>query len=260
MGDECSILPIRVDDSSDRAVVSQSDGEDVRAAGRARSVYLALARQHLRDADPVIARLIEGLPEFDPQAWLQELPPMDLFGALLFQVVGQQLSVAATRRTLSRIEAMFDGRLPVPAELVATDPAALRGAGLSWRKIETLRDLAARLIDGRVSIEELSTLPDDEIIAALTEIPGIGPWTAQGALIIALERQDVVLPGDLALRKAIQAAYELDRLPSSDEVVALAEKWRPYRTLATGYLFASAFEQSGVPGTATTSAVPPSKT
>ncbi|MCU1494221.1 MAG: hypothetical protein JWO62_1985 [Acidimicrobiaceae bacterium] len=239
--------------------MTQPGDEDVRPAGRSRDAFLAVARQHLRDADPVIAGLIEGLPGFDPQAWLQELHPMDLFGALLFQVIGQQLSVAATRRTLARIEAMFAGRLPSPAELVATDPVALRGAGLSWRKVETLRDLAARLIDGRLSIEELGTLPDDEIIAALTEVPGIGPWTAQGALIIALERQDVVLPGDLALRKAIQAAYELDRPPSSDEVVAIAEKWRPYRTLATGYLFASAFERSGVPGSATTAAVQPSQ-
>jgi len=239
--------------------VTQRGDEDVGAARRPRDAFLAVARQHLRDADPIIAALIEGLPGFDPQAWLQELPPMDLFGALLFQVVGQQLSVAATRRTLARIEAMFDGRLPSTAELVATDPAALRGAGLSWRKVETLRDLAARFVDGRLSIEELSTLPDDGIIAALTEIPGIGPWTAQGALIIALERQDVVLPGDLALRKAIQAAYELDRPPSSDEVVAIAEKWRPYRTLATGYLFASAFERSGVSGSATTAAVQPSQ-
>jgi DNA-3-methyladenine glycosylase II len=219
-----------------------------------------VAQQHLRDADPVIAGLIEGLAGFDPQAWLRELPPMDLFGALLFQVVGQQLSVAATRRSLGRIEEMFDARLPSPIELLAMDPAALRGAGLSWRKVGTLRELAMRLVDGRLSIEELSRLPDDAIIATLTEVPGIGPWTVQGALIIALARQDVVLPGDLALRKAIQVAYGLDRPPSSDEVVAIADKWRPYRTLATGYLFASAFERSGVPGSATDAAAPPSRT
>jgi DNA-3-methyladenine glycosylase II len=87
----------------------------------------------------------------------------------------------------------------------------------------------------------LSELPDDEVITALTTIPGIGPWTAQGALILALRRQDVVLPGDLALRKAIQRAYEFDHLPSQAEVSAIAEKWRPYRSVATGYLFSAAF-------------------
>jgi DNA-3-methyladenine glycosylase II len=125
--------------------------------------------------------------------------------------------------------------------------AKLREAGLSWRKISTLRDLAGRLSDGRLDPEVLSSLPDDEIMAELTAISGIGPWTVQGALIIALGREDVVLPGDLALRKAIQAAYQLDHLPSQQEVLAIAEKWRPYRSLATSYLFSAAFEPAEAP-------------
>jgi len=208
-----------------------------------RVAWLQQARSHLRDADPVLARLIEDRPDFDPRAWLTQLPPMDLYGALLFQVVGQQLSVPATRRTLARIQALFDGHLPAPAELLAVDPAQLRQAGLSWRKIGTLRDLAQRLTDGRLDQDALSALPDDELMAELTAIPGIGPWTVQGALLIALQREDVVLPGDLALRKAIQAAYRLDHLPSQQEVLAIAESWRPYRSLATSYLFSSAFDR-----------------
>src|SRR5262249_40146364 len=105
-----------------------------------------------------------------------------------------------------------------------------------------LRDLAGRLSDGTLNAEALSTLPDDELMAELTAIPGIGPWTVQGALLIALQREDVVLPGDLALRKAVQAAYQLDHLPSQQEVLAIAEKWRPYRSLATSYLSSAAFE------------------
>jgi DNA-3-methyladenine glycosylase II len=108
---------------------------------------------------------------------MAQLPPMDLYGALLFQVTGQQLSVAATPRTLARIEALFGGHLPSPAELLAVDPGRLRGAGLSWRKISTLRDLAGRLSDGRLDPDALSNLPDDELMAELTAIPGIGPWT-----------------------------------------------------------------------------------
>jgi DNA-3-methyladenine glycosylase II len=216
-----------------------------------RAVWLQQARSHLRNADPVLARLIEDRPAFDPRAWLAQLPPMDLYGALLFQVVGQQLSVAATRRILARIEALFGGHLPSPTELLAVDPGKLREAGLSWRKISTLRDLAERLSDGRLDTEVLSGLPDDEIMAELTAIPGIGPWTVQGALLIALQREDVVLPGDLALRKAIQAAYQLGHLPTQQEVLAIAEKWRPYRSLATSYLFSAAFERTEAPvGTA----------
>ena len=215
--------------------------DSIRAAG------LRQARSYLHDADPVLARLIDDRPDFDPRAWLSQLPPMDLYGALLFQITGQQLSVAATRRTLARVEGLFGGRLPAPAELLGVDPAQLREAGLSWRKISTLRDLAERMADGRLNPDVLSRMPDDELMAELTAIPGIGPWTVQGALIIALGREDVVLPGDLALRKAVQAAYQLDHLPTEQEVLAVADSWRPYRSLATSYLFSAAFEEPEAP-------------
>src|SRR6516225_2887064 len=204
--------------------------------------WLRQARSYLREADPVMAQLIDDRPDFDPRAWMTQLPPMDLYGALLFQVTGQQLSVPATRRTLARIQALFGGHLPSPADLLAVDPSQLREAGLSWRKVSTLRDLAERMTDGRLDQDVLSTLPDDELLADLTAIPGIGPWTVQGAMLIALRREDVVLPGDLALRKAVQAAYRLDHLPAQQEVLDIAEKWRPYRSLATSYLFSAAYE------------------
>jgi DNA-3-methyladenine glycosylase II len=212
-----------------------------------RAGWLQEARSHLRYADPVLARLIDDRPDFDPRAWMVQLPPMDLYGALLFQVTGQQLSVAATRRTLARIEALFDGHLPSPTELLDVEPGQLREAGLSWRKISTLRDLAERMSDGRLDPDVLSRLSDDELMVALTAIPGIGPWTVQGALIIALQREDVVLPGDLALRKAIRAAYQLDHLPDQREVLDIADKWRPYRSLATSYLFSAGYEPAGGP-------------
>jgi DNA-3-methyladenine glycosylase II len=213
-------------------------------AGAGGADWLQKARDHLRTADPVLAGLIAARPDFDPRQWMTELPPMDLFGALLFQIAGQQLSVAATRRILERIEARFGGRLPSAADVLDTDPAKFRDAGLSWRKISSLRDLAERLSDGRLDPQALASLADDELISVLTEIPGIGPWTAQGALIIALDREDVVLPGDLALRKAVRATYRLDHLPTEEEVLVIAEKWRPYRSLATAYLFSAAFEEA----------------
>ena len=215
-----------------------------------RALWLQQARDYLRNADPVLARLIDERPAFDPRAWMAVLPPMDLYGALLFQVTGQQLSIAATRSTLARIQALFGGHLPTPEELLGVDPTELREAGLSWRKVSTLRDLAERLTDGRLNLDVLSSLPDEELMAELTAIPGIGPWTVQGALIIALQREDVVLPGDLALRKAVQAVYQLGHLPTQQEVLAIAEQWRPYRSLATSYLFSAAFEQAEAPSVA----------
>ncbi len=190
----------------------------------------------------MIGSLIERRPDFEPFAWLNDLPPMDLFGSLLFQIAGQQLSVAATRRTLERLRSLFAGHMPSPEEVLAVDPDELRAAGFSWRKVNTIRDLAERLADGRLDMERLSTLPDEEFITELTTVPGIGPWTAQGALLVALRREDVVLPGDLALRKAVRKAYHLDHLPTQEEVLDIAQKWRPFRSLATSYLFAAAYE------------------
>jgi len=208
-----------------------------------RAGVLQEARSHLRSVDPVLARLIAERPDFDPRAWMAQLPPMDLYGSLLFQIAGQQLSVAATRRILGRVEALFGGHLPKAAELLAVDPERLREAGFSWRKVGTLRDLAERLTDGRLDADVLSSLSDDELMTELTAIPGIGPWTVQGALLIALQREDVVLPEDLALRKAIQVVYQLGHLPSQQEVLDIAEKWRPYRSLATSYLLSAALER-----------------
>ena len=200
------------------------------------------AREFLRNADPVLAKIVDARPDFRPRAWLEELPPLDAFGTLIFQVAGQQLSVRATRTILSRLEQHFDGRLPTAAELLEADPQVLRDVGLSFRKGATLRALAERFVDGRLSDDAFSRMTDDEVEAALTEVPGIGPWTAHGFLLVALDRPDVFLSGDLALRRAIQKAYGIDHVPTEDEMTQLAERWRPYRSLAVSYLFASEYD------------------
>jgi DNA-3-methyladenine glycosylase II len=201
------------------------------------------AREYLRRADPVLRELIDARPDFHPRAWLNELPPLDAFGTLIFQVVGQQLSVSATRTIVSRLRERFGGHLPSPQKLLAVDPQELRAAGMSTRKATTLRTLAERFLDGRLSDESFAHMTDEEIEVALTDVPGIGPWTAHGFLIVALDRPDVLLSGDLALRRAVRHAYGLDHLPTEDEMVELAERWRPYRSLAVSYLFASEFEK-----------------
>jgi DNA-3-methyladenine glycosylase II len=200
------------------------------------------ARDFLRNADPVLARVIDAHPDFRPRAWIDELPGLDAFGTLIFQVAGQQLSVSSTRAILSRLERSFGGHLPSPAELLAADPRVLRASGLSTRKGATLRALAERFVDGRLSDDALDRMTDDEIETALTEVSGIGPWTAHGFLIFALDRPDVLLSGDLALRHSVQRLYGLDHLPTEREMTEIAERWRPYRSLAVAYLFTSEFE------------------
>jgi DNA-3-methyladenine glycosylase II len=202
------------------------------------------AREFLRRADPVLRRLIEARPDFRPRAWLDELPPLDSFGTLVFQVAGQQLSVASTRAIISHLQERFGGHMPSPAELLAADPQVLRDSGFSARKGQTLRELAQRFVDGRLSDEAFSRMTDDEVDATLTEVPGIGSWTARGFLLVALDRPDVFLTGDLALRRAIQRSYGFDQLPTEEEVAQVSDRWRPYRSLAVSYLFASEYDDS----------------
>ena len=148
--------------------------------------------------------------------------------------------------------AFLRGADPILRELIdarpdfrplAVDPQELRAAGMSHRKGATLRALAERFLDGRLSDEAFARMTDQEIEAALTEVPGIGPWTAHGFLIVALDRPDVLLSGDLALRRAVRRASGFDHLPNEDEMVQVAEPWRPYRSLAVSYLFASEFDK-----------------
>src|SRR5690348_16398007 len=175
---------------------------------------------------------------------MDELPPLDAFGTVIFQVAGQQLSVAATRTIVSRIEERFGGRLPSPAELLAADPQVLRTAGLSARKGATLRALAERFVDGRLSDAALERMTDEEVEAALTQVKGIGPWSAHGFLLVALNRPDVFLSGDIALRHAIQRVYRLDHGPSEAELVEISDRGRPYRSLAVSDLFASEYGEA----------------
>src|ERR1700759_2663158 len=190
------------------------------------------AREFLRNADPVLARLIDGRPDFRPRAWADEFPPFDAFGTLVFQVAGQQLSVASTRAIIAHLQERFGGHMPSPVELLAADPQVLRDSGFSTRKGQTLRALAERFVDGRLSDEALSAMSDEEVEAALTEVPGIGPWSARGFLLVALDRPDVFLSGDLALRRAVERAYGLDHSPTDQEMIEISDRWRPYRSLA----------------------------
>jgi DNA-3-methyladenine glycosylase II len=166
---------------------------------------------------------------------------MDLFGCLVFQIIGQQLSVKATRAILERLTRKFDRRMPSAQQVAAElDEQALRDIGFSWRKARTVLDLAARFSDGRLSEKELSAMPDDRVIEELTQITGIGPWTVHGALLIALRRADVVPTGDIMLANTIKTYYDLDHVPSEEEIRDIAVAWHPYGSLGVNLLFAAA--------------------
>ncbi|WP_168733494.1 hypothetical protein [Deinococcus sp. Arct2-2] len=207
-------------------------------ASRAGEVRRGFA--HLHAVDPVLAALIDKRPDYDADAWRSELPSMDLFGCLLAQIIGQQISLKAARAILERLSAQFGGRVPSAWDVTTLDPQALRDVGLTWRKANTVLDLAARFADGRLSEHGLRTLSDDQIMAELTQISGIGPWTVHGALLISLHRGDVVPVGDILLKNTIKTCYHLDHVPTEQEVTDIAAAWRPYGSLGVNLLFASA--------------------
>jgi len=189
--------------------------------------------------DSVLAGLIErfGGPiahEEDGQ------PRTDLYGALLRSITGQQLSVKAAAAIYGRLIARFGDRAPTPEELLADDPEALRAAaGLSRAKTASLRSLAEHVIDGRLRLDDLDELPDEEVIAELVAVKGIGEWTAHMYLMFTLNRPDVLPTGDQGIKNAVMTAYGLDAVPKPDALTEIAEPWRPHRTRACLYLWRS---------------------
>ena len=193
----------------------------------------------LSAADPVLAALIAAAGPL-PNSRDGRPQPGDHYGALVRAIVGQQLSVLAARAIYGRLTARFGGRPPTPAEILADDPEELRAAaGLSHAKVGFLRSLAEHVISGELELARLDALGDEEVIAELVAVKGLGTWSAHMFLMFQLERPDVLAVGDLGIRRAIERAYGLDRLPTPVEIEKLAEPWRPYRTLACRYLWRS---------------------
>jgi DNA-3-methyladenine glycosylase II len=186
-----------------------------------------------------MAALVDNQPELDPDGLLDGLP-RDLWGALVLQVIGQQLSLASAGAILGRLEGLLGGRLPSPGELLGIDTQTLRGIGLSGAKSVYLHDLAARLQDGRLDPERLGMLDDEEARTELMQVKGVGRFTADGVLMLALRRPDVWPAADLALRRAVERVWELDAPASLEQVDSIGERFRPWRTLAATYLYETA--------------------
>ncbi|HKV31496.1 MAG TPA: DNA-3-methyladenine glycosylase 2 family protein [Candidatus Dormibacteraeota bacterium] len=193
----------------------------------------------LKASDPKIARLIEATQPVDATAWRRARPLGNPFSVLVYSIIGQQISGYAARAIAGRLAERFGGRMPSPAELLALDPGDLKSVGLSQRKVEYLRSLAEHIISGELQVDHLDKLSDDEVRAQITASRGLGRWTADMFLLINLERPDILPIGDLGIRSAIQRLYRLDHLPTPYEVEVIGEKWRPNRSLASLYLWAS---------------------
>ncbi len=159
------------------------------------------------------------------------------FDAVARSIIFQQLSGQAAGTIHRRFKDLYGGRSPTPEELVRTPDAKLRAVGLSGQKSAYLKDLAARVIAREVPIETLHQLADEDIIAALTSIKGIGRWTAQMFLMFRLGRPDVLPDLDLGIQKAIKQAYRLRKHPTPQRVLDIGRKWAPYRTIASWYLW-----------------------
>ncbi len=208
------------------------------AAKRRNATTLSEVDRYLRRADPVLRRLIDERGPIDPREDRRRSRP-DAFEAIARAIVGQQLSTKAARSIWDRVVAALDGNRPGAGAILAADPEALRGAGLSAAKVAYLRDLAERVEAGDPDLARISELSDEDVVAELTAIKGVGRWTAEMFLIFHLGRPDVVSTGDLGIRRAVQLAYGLEELPGPTDLERIAEPWRPHRTLACLYLWRS---------------------
>jgi DNA-3-methyladenine glycosylase II len=198
---------------------------------------LAQAVEALRASDPALRDLIDEVGVDSLQA-PRIGRPGDHYGALVRAIVGQQLSTKAATAIYGRLVARFGGRAPTPEEILSDDPDELRtSAGLSHAKVGYLRSLAEHVLDGSLALNALDRLPDDQVIAELVAVKGVGQWSAQMFLMFQLQRPDVLPVGDLGIRRAMMVTYELPALPAPAEMEAIAEPWRPHRTLACRFLW-----------------------
>lgn len=193
----------------------------------------------LRSADPVLGALIDAHGPL-PDGRAGRPARGDHYGALLRSIINQQLSVSAGKAIYTRLTERYGGAPPSPEQLLADEPAELRTAvGLSRAKVAYMRSLAEHVLSGELELHRLDELPDEQVIAELVAINGVGEWTAHMFLMFHLERPDVLAVGDLGIRRAIERAYSLEGLPDRETVERLGERWRPHRTLACRYLWRS---------------------
>ena len=189
--------------------------------------------RHLKRNDPIMAGIMNRTRPIK-----FELDD-DHYEAVVGSIIFQQLAGTAARAILNRFKAMYGGRVPTPREYLSTDESKLRSSGLSPQKISYIKDLAERIESGKLDLKRLEEMSDEEAMRELDDVRGIGRWTAEMFLLFKLGRTDVLPVDDLGLRKAAKRAYKLRKLPTRDRFEQLAEKWHPYSSISTLYLWRS---------------------
>ena len=192
---------------------------------------MSIPLNHLRK-DRKLAKVIDKVGEFNLS--LTKNP----YRSLVEAIITQQLSGKAADSISTRFRAIY-GKFPKPADVMETSDAKLRKAGLSYMKVSYIKDLSKKVESKEIRLAYMKNLTDEEVIVQLTQVKGIGRWTAEMFLIFSLGRLDVLPVGDLGLKKGIQRLYSLDELPEKEQIEHIAEKWRPYRSVATWYLWRS---------------------
>ena len=196
----------------------------------------ATAYRHLRGVDPVVGTLIDEHGPYRPR------PSGEPYHALVRSILYQQLAGAAAAAIERRLHALYSevGRAPTPTELLATTDEAFRGAGVSRQKVGYLRDLATRVVDGRLDFVDLDRVDDAAVIARLTAVKGVGEWTAHMFLMFQLGRPDVLPVGDLGVRLGMRRAYRLDATPTPARAREIGAPWAPYRSVGAWYMWRAA--------------------
>jgi DNA-3-methyladenine glycosylase II len=196
----------------------------------------AKARRYLMRRDPILGAAIKAIGA----CGMADRQRQDHLSALVSAIVSQQLSTKAAATIFGRVLALFPGgQIPDAAAIAAHSDEVLRAVGLSGQKVSYLRDLSARIVDGRLDLGELETLADDDVIARLVAVRGFGRWTAEMFLMFRLHRPDVLPGGDLGIVVAIQRLYKLRKRPDAKRVLKIGELWAPYRSVASWYLWQS---------------------
>ena len=195
----------------------------------------ARASRLLARRDPILRTLMQ---KYGPCRMARH-QHTDPFQALVHAIISQQLSTKAAATIAARFASLFGSTFPSPAQVAVMPDEALRGVGLSSQKLGYLRDLCSRIGSGSLPLDDLDGMSDDEVIAALTEVKGIGRWTAEMFLMFRLHRPDVLPVGDLGIVKAIQKNYRLRKVPTPARMTRIGEIWRPYRSIACWYLWRS---------------------
>jgi len=192
---------------------------------------LTAALKHLKK-DKKLAKIIDQVGKYNLS--ITKNP----YESLVEAIITQQLSGKAADSISTRFREIY-GRFPKPADVLVTSDVKLRKAGLSYMKVSYIKDLSSRVESKGLRLSYMKNLTDEEVVAQLTKVRGIGRWTAEMFLIFSLGRQDVLPVGDLGLKKGIQRLYSLTELPEKEQMEKIAEKWRPYRSVATWYLWRS---------------------